>query len=389
MKIAIMSDLHLGYNDDALPQARQALKKSRDLGADIVIIAGDLFDVRVPKQEIVHEAVKLFTEHNNLSGRAAIAIAGTHERRTKGLSNIIEVLDSAGVLQNCHNFPVIIEKNGEKVAVLGMAGVPEEYAKSVVQAANFKPLPNSVNVFIFHQTLREIIPFSDLFMCCEDLPRGFDLYVDGHIHWRRELKAHDALLLLPGSTVITQMKKNETEQKGLWMYDTATKAYEFHYIASRPFYFRELHFEKATAAQIEETVRKSIAGTINENQQRQTNQKPLIKIKLLGTLATGLSAANIDSSTMANGLDVEIYIDKEFDVAQILREKVELLRRLREEQKTVHEMGLTLLKAKLQAASFSGNVEELYSTLAEREIEKAVQIAKKVINRDQEQKSHA
>ncbi len=147
MKIAITSDYHFGYNGDAVPQAEQVLAKARQL-ADVVIAAGDLFDVRVPRQETVNEAAKLFKQHcEEMKGRVkiskgekqlaeqnpVIAIPGTHERRTKGLVNVIDVLDSAGVLVNCHNEKVLVEKNGEKLCIIGMAGVPEEYAAQVVK----------------------------------------------------------------------------------------------------------------------------------------------------------------------------------------------------------------------------------------------------------------
>ncbi|MFH1247227.1 MAG: hypothetical protein V1644_02490 [Candidatus Micrarchaeota archaeon] len=67
MKIAIVSDFHLGYNDDALPQAKMGLEKARQL-ADAVIAPGDLFDVRVPKQEVVNEGIKLFKTHSEAAG---------------------------------------------------------------------------------------------------------------------------------------------------------------------------------------------------------------------------------------------------------------------------------------------------------------------------------
>ncbi len=382
MKLAIMSDFHLGYSDDALLQAKMALEKARELGTDAVIAAGDLFDERVPKQEVIHAAIKLFSEHNrmmkerNPAALPVIAIAGTHERRTKGLVNAIEVLDAAGLLANCHNKHIVIEGNGEKVAVLGMAGVPEEYAKQIVQAAQFKPLVGAdFNIFIFHQTLREVIPFNDAFMCCEDLPRGFDLYINGHIHWRRELQYGNKSVLLPGSTVITQMKKNEMEPKGFWMFDTSTKSYEFIHISSRPFYFREIELTGGSYSDIESTVKK----TVEEIQVNLApGVKPLIKIKLRGSLAKGTSSGNIETTPLEKSFEnAFVYIDKEFDIAAALKEKVELIRKLREEDKTVSEFGLSLLREKLKTAGFEKGIEELYSALTEGEVDKAVALAKR------------
>ncbi len=387
MKIAITSDYHLGYNADAAPQAEKILAKARQL-ADVVIAAGDLFDVRVPKQETVNEAAKLFKCHaEQMKGRAAgiskgeksyeenpvIAIPGTHERRTKGLANVIEVLDSAGVIINCHNAAVVAEKNGEKLCITGMAGVPEEYAVQVVKAMNVKPLAGAFNVFVFHQTLKEVIPMNDKFMTMDDLPPGFDLYVNGHIHWCRELKKNDKLLLIPGSSVITQMRKNETEKKGFWLYDTTTKSYEFVFIDSRPFFYKELVFEDASLQQILQGIEK----TVSEAKSLAAN--PLVKIKLRGSLTKGVSASIIDANSIAAGFSgAEVYIDKEFEMAETLKEKIELLRRLKTEEKSVSELGIAVLAEKLKHNKFSlANEEELFSLLSQGEVEKAAVLVKK------------
>ena len=105
MRVALASDFHLGYSEDAFEQARDALRKASE--ADVVVVAGDLFDVRVPKQETLHEAIRLFTEfkENRVSGcvvsvegrqfdsRLPIVIYGNHDRRAKGLVNPVQLLE--------------------------------------------------------------------------------------------------------------------------------------------------------------------------------------------------------------------------------------------------------------------------------------------------------
>ncbi len=392
MKIAITSDYHLGYSSDALPQAAMALTKAREL-ADIVIAAGDLFDVRVPKQEVVNDAIKLFKQHSEhmaakhskvqiakgekvYENNPVIAIPGTHERRTKGLVNVVDLLDSGGILVNCHNKHVTVEKNGERVSILGMAGVPEEYAEQVIEVAGFKPEPGCFNVFVMHQTLKEVIPMAPG-VSMEDLPPRFDLYIDGHIHWKREIKSGEKSLLIPGSTVITQMRKNEMEKKGFWLYDTLTKAYEFVYIDSRQFFFKEAHVENATAETVKLEVEKLVSAAIVESKPGD-NRLPLIKIKLRGSLAKGISGSSIDCNVLAKSFEnAEVYIDKEFDVLETLKEKIELLRKLKTEEKSVSELGIAVLKEKLkQNKSTLQNEEELFSLLSEGEVEKAVNLVK-------------
>ena len=397
MKIAITSDYHLGYNDDALPQVKMILEKATRV-ADVVLAAGDLFDVRVPKQEIVNEAMKLFKTHSEQmaakhsdvkiskeektieSGNPVIAIPGTHERRTKGLVNVVEMLNSAGVLVNCHNKHIVLEKNGEKVSILGMAGVPEEYTVQVMQAAQFKPLENYFNIFMFHQNLKEVIPVADG-PSLADLPPGFDLYVNGHIHWRREIKNGEKTVLIPGSAVITQMRKNEMEKKGFWLYDTLTASYEFIYIASRPFIYSEVYVENANSEKISGEVTKAVSEAVagaTLNAVDPLGRKPLVKIKLTGSLANGLNSSSIDSTLLASSFaNAEVYIDKEFEIAAGLKEKIELLRKLKTEEKSVSELGITLLKDKLKRSGFNlEKEEELFSLLSEGEIDKAINLVK-------------
>jgi len=123
------------------------------------------------------------------------AIHGTHERRTKESVNPIQLLESMGYLINAHANAVIFEKeiNGavERVAVHGLGGVPDSYAKEAIKAINYKPVPNAFNIFVFHQTVKEFVPVDLDVMSIEDLPIGFDLYLCGHIHKRfydKELK---------------------------------------------------------------------------------------------------------------------------------------------------------------------------------------------------------
>ncbi|EQD59621.1 metallophosphoesterase, partial [mine drainage metagenome] len=74
--------------------------------------------------------------------------------------------------------------------------------------------------FMLHQSIYEILPFDESFMHYDDLPKGFDLYVCGHIHSRVKATVNGKLFLIPGSTVLTQLKEGEQERKGFILFDT-------------------------------------------------------------------------------------------------------------------------------------------------------------------------
>ncbi|MEW5955635.1 MAG: metallophosphoesterase [Candidatus Micrarchaeota archaeon] len=388
MKIAFASDFHFGYSEDALAQAAEALRKAGE-DADVVVLAGDLFDSRVPRQEVIHDAIRLLSEHKaKMQEKAAasgtrirflqdgeeslhdfpiIGIYGTHERRTKGLVNVIQILHSAGLILNVHAATAIVEKDGEKVAVQGMGGMPDEFVKRALDAMDFKPLAGAFNVFVFHQTLKELIPVAVECICAADLPKGFDLYVDGHIHWAQEFTEAGKHLVLPGSTVITQMKPKEMAPKGYYLYDTASKQLVFKPIRTRPFVYEELSFKEAASADVEASCR----AKLKEIAAAHAGKQPLVRLKLSGTLAKGISATALDLSGLEKEFEgqMQLFAEKEFEGAE-LKEKIEALRRARGEQASLRDAGVSLLRERLEARNspFAGD-EELFSLLAEGEPE--------------------
>jgi len=78
-----------------------------------------------------------------------------------------------------------------------------------------KKTPNQMhNVFMIHQTFRELIPdVRQDAISYANLPPGFSIYILGHIHWRVEDKHPftDAPIIVPGSTIRTQLRKIEAQ----------------------------------------------------------------------------------------------------------------------------------------------------------------------------------
>lgn len=388
MKLAIVSDLHLGYNDDALPQAKEALFKAARL-ADAVVLPGDLFDSRVPRQETVHEAVQLFSsvleQTQNKAGQKLVdgvggnelewkgipllAIPGTHERRSKGLVNVVQILDAAGLLINFHAKKIVLEKGGERVCLQGLAGVPEDYLRRTLDAASFAPVQGAFNIFVFHQSLSELLPYErEDFASLSELPAGFDLYIDGHVHWRSEVKKEGRRLIVPGSTVITQMRKREEEAKGFFVFDTETLQAEFHHINSRPFFLVEAEFKDAQAEEVTALIKKRLLEVVA----RKPVMPPLVRVVAKGTLAKGVTSSSIDLEPLREDFpEMQLFLEKEFESME-LREKIELLRRLREEKKGVKEIGMQLLKDKLKAAGVElSDPEKFFELLSEGDLEEA------------------
>ncbi|MEK6843588.1 MAG: metallophosphoesterase [Candidatus Micrarchaeota archaeon] len=395
MRIAIISDCHFGFNEDALPQAREAMLKALKLDADVILLPGDIYDIRIPRQETVKETIELYCEISNLSANAPdrreievfekegdleklqnikgipiLAIWGTHERRGKGLANIIQILDSANLVLNFHTRTVLLKKNGKTVALQGLGGVPEEYFRRTLEVGEFKPLKDAFNIFVFHQNLKELLPVErEEDVAMDELPNGFQLYVNGHIHWNHDLKIAGKRLIVSGSTVVTQMKKNEEKQKGFYMFDSETEKAQFVQIDSRPFYFRELEFSNATALEVEKTIDMEISKLLSGVHMK----KPQIKLKLEGTLKNGENLhLQIEKSLAKYNELALIYVDKNFETKE-LKDRIEGIRRLRQDGRNAREMGMEILKEKLrQKGIVLDDPMELFEMLAEGEIEAAI-----------------
>jgi DNA repair exonuclease SbcCD nuclease subunit len=302
VRIAILSDFHLGYErfrEDAFRQAEEALGRAAEL-ADAMLIPGDIFDGRTPRPDVIAEAINLF---RNLSRRKwnarvvdfvgdgshytdvpIIAIPGTHERRAQDDADPVDLLGLAGLLVDASNATAVIEAGGERVAVRGIGGIADERFGQVVSEQNPRPLEGVFNVFMFHESLYELLPFNEQFMRMEELPGGFDLYVCGHIHGRVEGNVHGKKLLIPGSTVLTQLRETEQERKGFYVYDTKSGAYEHVKINSRRFVLQKVDVSKLGEGTIVSAVEEGIESMINAS-----NDRPVIRVVMEGKVPRGSS----------------------------------------------------------------------------------------------------
>lgn len=379
MKLAIASDQHFGYSwdterqEDSFVQGKEAMVKC--LKADAVILPGDIFDSRIPKQEIMDRAMRIISlaafsasdavfegtqpprgEMPTSAGTPVIAIHGTHERRAKGLTNPVQLLEAAGLCIALHGDAVIITKGNEKVAIHGMGGVPEQYALSVLNECEFKPIPDMVNILVLHQSFREYIYEDAAYLSMADLPPGFDLYINGHVHWSDIKEKNGKILFHPGSTVLTQMRKIEAQQaKKVWFYDTETKAITSEDLDS-PRQFTYLEFE-ASGSPFE------IISKAREllSQIPSSNPKPLVKLKISGELPPG---SYLDVREITKGFDLLINVDSSLESKQF-RKRIDQLREA-QSKKSVDELGLSILEKNLEQAGYTGpNPAELLPLLVD------------------------
>jgi len=299
MKVSIISDTHFGFKwgeergEDTFENAKEAIEKAID--SDLIIMPGDMFDKKIPKQEVLDQAAETFatamegertvTSDKDLGmhgdGIPLVAIHGTHERRPRAYTNPIELMAHTGHLHHLDNSCTTFEKDGEKVAVHGMSGVPERYAPKVLEKFDPQPVEDAFNILVIHQSIEGFVYTDDEheYLSLEDFPEGFDLIVNGHIHWYNlERFPGEKPLILPGSTVTTQMNKVEAEKpKGFVELDTETEEMNFIELDNpRDVEYIEIDVDNEPWAEVKERAVKQLEEVADRR------RKPLVNLKING-----------------------------------------------------------------------------------------------------------
>jgi DNA repair exonuclease SbcCD nuclease subunit len=400
MLISILSDFHFGYGwntkseEDSFHNAEEAISKCLD--SDLILIAGDLFDSRMPRTDTWAKALKalskpLLSENKNiklektlgkelddiskrtLNGIPILALHGTHERRTKDQVNPIQVLEKTGFLIHLHCNGLIFEKDGKRVAIQGMSGVPERYAKEVLDRWNPEPVENCFNILMMHQSIEPYVysPLEPPTLNLSNLPKGFDVIIDGHVHTCDLTDIDKAKLLLPGSTIVTQLKKEEAAtQKGFYKLNISDEV-KIDFIPlenARKFFYEEINLKSDV------TVREQIEERIEKIIKQDFKKQPIIKLKIIGK-DLDIPEKELREIEKKHSDKAFINFSKELESPEMTR-KIELLRDLRNRKLSIEEVGLQIFKKNLENLNFSSSFdsEAVFKLLSEGETEKTFDI---------------
>lgn len=386
MKVAIISDLHIGYErfyDDAYEQAREALLEASKV-ADIILLPGDVFDKRAPKPEVIAQALGIFRELGSMQWKAKVewlrgqgraytsapivAISGTHERTAAGKENPLGLLALAGLVVDASESQVLVSKGDEKVVVYGLGGLSEERVVEKLKELNPQPVEGAFNIFMLHQSIYEILPFDESFMHYDDLPKGFDLYVCGHIHSRVKATVNGKLFLIPGSTVLTQLKEGEQERKGFILFDTEKYSYEFVEIESRPFIVKRLKFDNATIKDVRSACDNAIRECVESSK-----KKPIVKLYLEGTFELGgAGELGLRALIAKHANDAILEMDTSALKEPEMERSIEGIRENSIDSVGIKDIGMQLLRNRLKELGFRENINvgELFEILSDQKTSK-------------------
>ncbi len=400
MKISILSDFHFGFaytsemENDSFENAEEAITKALD--SDLILLAGDIFDSRLPKTQTWSDAIKVLTKpllkestgvkliecakqlkeisKKTLSHLPVISLHGNHERRAKGETNPVEVLENAGILIHLHCQTAVFEKDGVKVAIHGMSNVPERFAYDVLSQWNPKPLPDCANILFLHQSIDPYVysPLEPPTLNLSNLPKGFDLIINGHIHTQTQEKINGTTLIIPGSLTITQFQKSEAEIEKSFVRLDIDKEIKAEFIPlekNRKFFYEEVKIESTSS------VRGQIESKIsNIIYTRNLLKPPVIRLRIVGKETEILDQELRDIERKYSGKAILTFV-KELESPE-MAEKIEFMKNLREQKLSTEEIGLNLLKKNLEELKFESafDHEDIFKLLTEGEVDRAFNI---------------
>jgi len=406
MKLAFISDLHLGFafgterGEESFENAEQAFELALKEKPDIILLGGDIFHDKIPRQEVVGKSIELFTKLNQKMKKvlilkkvnknkeitekkelipAVIGIWGTHERRHANSTNPAQLLEKAGLITLLHLESILVEVGYEKIGLHGLSGVPDDSALDTLKCWKPEPFENSHNILMLHQNLAELIPTEVNAIKFSDLPEKFDFYLAGHFHWHVE-EQHPktkAPILIPGSTVVTQLSQKEaTGEKGFFIIDLPPekklREIIFKHIQIRPAHYLSIEIYGKKPAEIQFTISQTITKALSLVH----TVKPMIKVKVKGILAQGFSPADVNINAIYKDFAGKaiLDIDKSDLASAETANKTSLLQDLKGQKISADQLGMELIKKNMQNPIDTQKLEQIFNHLAEEELEKVEEL---------------
>lgn len=396
MKIAIFSDWHLGLNFktdlemDSFVQLSEAFLQIKEKNVDLIITCGDLFDKTMPSHEVYYEAIHLLNQVDienkiNLSSRQhrklkipMIGIIGNHEYRGKDFKSTVELLEVMNFLRVVHADSVTVEKENQKVNIFGLSGVPDRFAKDILEKWNPTARDGEYNILLVHQSFKEYLPFeNEEMLSLSNLPKGFDIIANGHLHWRViEQLDSKTRFIMPGSTVSTQNKKIEADtEKGFFILDTVTNDLEFTAIRNtRKVFYIDLDLKITTPEKVIEKIKEEIEKVLEKEEEK----KPLLRVRVKGELEKGHFLKDINLKGIEEKYKEYFYISFSNKVQeQRLKESVERLKSIQQNKGNLFEISKSIFFEQISQTNISKDFDyqRFFDILYNQDIE----IAKKFI----------
>ncbi len=240
MKFAHMADCHIGGWRE--PQLKELSIKAFDIAIDVcikehvafILISGDLFNTALPSIDLLRDAAAILKKAKDHDISVYI-IPGSHDFSPSG-KTMLDVLEKAGLVENVFKFEdnklaFTEDKTGAKITgVLGKRGGLEKSYYETIDKSNLESEPG-FKIFMFHTALTEFNPKGMEKIESQSvaaLPKNFNYYAGGHVHFIFNKKQDDNIITFPGPLFPNNFKElEELHNGGFYIVDNAL---DFRYI---------------------------------------------------------------------------------------------------------------------------------------------------------------
>lgn len=226
MKFAHMADCHIGGWRE--PRLKELSIKAFDLAIDrcinehvaFILICGDLFNTALPSIDLLRDAAAILKKVKD-HDISVYVIPGSHDFSPSG-KTMLDVLEKAGLIENVfkledNKLEFTEDKTGVKIAgLLGKRGGLEKSYYEVLDRSSLEK-ESGFKIFMFHTALTEFKPPGLEKMESQPvavLPKNFNYYAGGHVHYIFDRKHDEGLLTFPGPLFPNNFKELEELHNG-------------------------------------------------------------------------------------------------------------------------------------------------------------------------------
>ena len=290
MKFAHMADCHIGgwrekeLRDLGIKVFEKSIDECISRNVGFILISGDLFNTALPSIELIKETTRILRKARD-SDTGVYIIPGSHDFSPSG-KTMIEVLEKAGLVKNVMNLDedgrlqFTEDKTGVKITgIYGRKGGLEKKDYETLQKEHLEK-EDGFKIFMFHTAINEFKP-ADLEkmegQSFASLPKNFNYYAGGHVHYIFDKKEGNSLITFPGALFPNNFKElEEFKHGGFYIVD---EQLNFEYV---PIKLKEvvsilLNVDGKSTMETESEIRRNLVN-INDK---------IVTLRIEGTLSMG------------------------------------------------------------------------------------------------------
>jgi len=272
MKFAHMADCHIGgWREKELKELgikafERAIDECITRNVGFILISGDLFNTALPSIDLIKETTRILRKANE-SDIDVYIIPGSHDFSPSG-KTMIDVLEKAGLVRNVMRFEdgnLVFTEDKTGVKITGMYGRKGGLEKKEYKELEKKHLEEEkgFKIFMFHTAIDEFKP-ADLEkmegQSFAALPKNFNYYAGGHVHYIFDKKEGNSLITFPGALFPNNFKELEEFKHGGFYVVDDNLNFEYVDVKLKDVVSINIKVENESSMEVESKIRRNLVN---------------------------------------------------------------------------------------------------------------------------------